>query len=178
MKFSISQELGKCSLASPRADGTEKLCPCMQLHPCDLWFVPLWPYTHLAACPGLTGIVAISAGSFQWWNCTQATWDKVFLQERAVSSSSTAPHTVISSFSTKLSLGWGDTRIEKKKKIRFPVLIFLKIRLFPFRNIESLLCFFFLIVSENSIKVNFHSQEKNVSQLLPPHLHTGHAQGM
>lgn len=183
MKFLISKPLAKYSLISPRAGKK----PAVVLrssglahssHPCDLWCVLLWPYAHLAACLGLTGIVVICAGSFQWWNCIQSMWNKVFLQERAASSSTTAPHTVISSFSTKLSLGWGDTRIKKKKKNMYSHIKFFKNKTIHIQEYWEHPLLFFLIVFESSIKVNFHSQEKNTSQLLPPHLHTGHAQGV
>lgn len=121
------------------------------------WEALSWHTAHILVTCGvcfcglthiwLIGIIVICAGSFQWWNCTQATWDKVFLLKRAASSTTTAPHAVTSSLSTKLSLEWGDTRIKKKKGISIHILNFLKIRLFSVRNIGSIHCFFFSLLS-------------------------------
>jgi len=95
----------------------------------------------------------------------------MFLQERAAFAAA-APRSVISSFSTKLSLESGGYQNNKEKK---------QLRCYssPSGVFIASHCF---NVSERSMKVNFHSQEKsaerNMSQTLPSCLHTGHVGGM
>lgn len=62
-----------------------------------------------------------------------------------------------------LSLGWGDTRIKKKEGIFIHVSRFLKIRLFTFRSIESIHCFFFPYCLRKFNKSEFpYTREKHV----------------
>lgn len=152
--FLISKVLAKHSLISHRA-GKKTLQWCWEAHILGTCGECLWLYAHLRACPGLTGTVVICAGHFQWWNCTQTTWDKLFLQERAASSSSTAPH-------TEFGVRWHQDK--KERRNIYSCITFFKNKTIHFQEYwEHPLLFFFLIVSESSIKVNFHTQEKNMS---------------